>query len=68
MSKMEKHLFNLKLASKERQRNFKNCDKDEKEQTSPKLSRLSRRAIWRQPRSTQRTPSIRSIRPLTSRG
>uniref|UniRef100_A0A8C2WDJ2 Charged multivesicular body protein 1B n=1 Tax=Cyclopterus lumpus TaxID=8103 RepID=A0A8C2WDJ2_CYCLU len=30
MSNMEKHLFNLKLAAKELQRNSKKCDKDER--------------------------------------
>uniref|UniRef100_A0A672HRL0 Charged multivesicular body protein 1B n=1 Tax=Salarias fasciatus TaxID=181472 RepID=A0A672HRL0_SALFA len=30
MSKMEKHLFNLKFAAKELQRNSKKCDKEEK--------------------------------------
>ncbi|MCI4379828.1 hypothetical protein PGIGA_G00232860 [Pangasianodon gigas] len=30
MSSMEKHLFNLKFAAKELERNAKKCDKDEK--------------------------------------
>ena len=45
MASMEKHLFNLKFAAKELERNSKKCDKEEKAMySSCMLSLLSR--VW----------------------
>ena len=80
MASMEKHLFNLKFAAKELERNSKKCDKEEKAEKA-KLKKQLKRGIWRKvnndtinisntmlrlPRSMLRMPSDRRTSPSTS--
>lgn len=65
MSNMEKHLFNLKFAAKELNRNAKKCDKEEKAEKA-KIKRPFRRAIQKLPEYMLKMQSVRKTKQSIS--